>query len=164
MPEQWRAVHAFTGCQTLTGVARVDRGHSVLSRIIGYVFRFPAASDTVPVSVEMCQTDDGELWVRNFGQSQFRSKLTYAGNGRLYERFGTFKFELSLPVQNSEMAMPVARGWFLGIPLPKWILPESETREYVEESRFRFDVRLSAPLAGFIVHYQGWLEIEDQPH
>jgi hypothetical protein len=41
--------------------------------------------------------------------------------------------------------------------MPKALMPKSETAEYVEGGRFRFDVGISLPLAGLVVRYRGWL-------
>ena len=50
------------------------------------------------------------------------------------------------------------RGWLFGLPLPRWLLPRSEAREYVEDDRFHFDVAIDAPLGiGRLVRYRGWL-------
>jgi Domain of unknown function (DUF4166) len=54
------------------------------------------------------------------------------------------------------MRLPVRRGWFLGIPLPRFVLPISDSREYSENGVFKFDVSLIAPLGGgLIVRYKG---------
>ena len=50
------------------------------------------------------------------------------------------------------------RGWFFGLPLPRWLLPRSQTREYESDGRFHFEVGLYAPITGnLVVHYQGQL-------
>ncbi len=50
------------------------------------------------------------------------------------------------------------RGWLAGIPLPRFLLPVSDAREYEADGRFRFDVALDAPFnLGLIVRYQGQL-------
>ncbi len=52
----------------------------------------------------------------------------------------------------------VGCGWLLGIPMPRAFLPRSETREYVADGVFHFDVDLAAPLnGGRIVRYCGAL-------
>ena len=74
------------------------------------------------------------------------------------ERFGPFTFLLDLTVENGALHYPVVGGRFGPLPLPRWLLPGSEAREYVEDSRFHFDVRLLAPLTkGLMVHYRGHL-------
>jgi len=106
----------------------------------------------------MERVGETEVWTRDFDGQTFRSVLSPAGPGVVRERFGPFTFQMSLPVENGEMGMPVTHGWFLGVPMPKALLPRSDTREYEEGGVFRFDVKLSAPLVGLIVQYQGWLK------
>lgn len=54
------------------------------------------------------------------------------------------------------MHFPVHRGWFLGIPQPRFLLPVSDSREYSVDGVFHFDVSLIAPLGGgHIVRYRG---------
>jgi hypothetical protein len=56
----------------------------------------------------------------------------------------------------------MAGGRFLGIRLPRALLPRSDACESVENGMFRFDVRLSPPLIGLLAHYRGWLK-PDEP-
>jgi len=61
-------------------------------------------------------------------------------------------------VGTGALLYPVAGGRFGPFPLPRWLLPGSEAREYVEDGRFHFDVRLLAPVTkALIVHYRGHL-------
>ena len=54
--------------------------------------------------------------------------------------------------------MPIV-GWrFFGLPMPRFLAPVSVAREFEDETgRYRFDVRLSAPVVGLPAHYSGWL-------
>jgi Domain of unknown function (DUF4166) len=45
----------------------------------------------------------------------------------------------------------------MGIPLPGWSLPRSDTTEAADGPRTTFDVALSLPLIGPIVRYRGWV-------
>ncbi len=158
MPPLWRATHTVTPLKILEGEARITRGVGLLSRIIGALFRFPKAAEVVPVTVRMVAKDGREHWTRRFGESSFTSVLRGSRPGHLRERFGPFEFEMAVPETGNGIEMPVTRGWFCGVPMPKALLPRSETREFIQDDIFHFDVRLSAPLAGLIVHYQGWLK------
>lgn len=74
-----------------------------------------------------------------------------------------FAFAIDLEASGDGLAYPVGAGRFLGIPIPRALLPESETREAVDaEGRVTFDVALSAPIIGEVVRYRGWL-VPDQP-
>jgi len=158
MPASWRRTHDVWDLNTMTGEARVTRGSGVGAKLVAALFRFPPARETTPVSVRMERVGQTEIWTRDFDGQRFRSVLSYSGPDVVRERFGPFTFQMSLPVRNGQMGMPVTHGWFLGLPMPKALLPCSETREYDEDGVFRFDVKLSAPLVGMIVHYEGWLK------
>lgn len=158
MPASWRAAHDVWDVNTLSGASRVTRGTGALSKLIAALFRFPPERAETPVSVRMERVGAREIWTRNFDGQVFRSVLTAAGKGKVRERFGPFTFQMSLPLVAGEMEMPVTHGWFLGVPLPKAMLPRSETREYDHDGVFHFDVKISAPLAGLVVHYEGWLK------
>jgi hypothetical protein len=52
----------------------------------------------------------------------------------------------------------VLRRWSLfGLPLPTWLGPRSESYESAEQGRVNFHVRISHPLTGLIIRYDGWL-------
>lgn len=154
-----RALHGIGEVERFEGFARVERGESPLARFVAWCFGFPPAADRVPVIVTKIRTGGGEVWERNFGGRVFRSRLTAATTPyRVRERFGQFRFELELPVADGGMRLPVRRGWLFGVPLPRWLLPTSDSREYAEEGVFHFDVALGAPCGGGpIVRYRGWL-------
>jgi hypothetical protein len=50
-------------------------------------------------------------------------------------------------------------GWSVfGVPLPLALAPQGRAHEWQEHGRFWFDVPISLPLIGLVVHYTGWLE------
>jgi saccharopine dehydrogenase-like NADP-dependent oxidoreductase len=146
--------------ERLTGRASVERGKSWMARLLAAIFRFPKAGADVPVCVTKTTTTEGETWEREFAGRLFRSHLSIGTKtGHVFERFGPFRFELSLPVADGRMALEVTRGWVFGLPLPAILLPVSDSSEYVENGQFHFDVGMIAPLGGgLIVRYRGWLE------
>jgi len=67
-------------------------------------------------------------------------------------------FLLGLAVQDGALHFPVRAGRFLGLPMPRFLCPQSIAREYEAKGLFWFNVELRAPLTGqMIVHYRGWL-------
>ena len=161
LPPAVRALHDVVDQLCFEGESRVIGGSHPLSSLVRWIMGFPPAGEAVPVRVTMECRDGAEHWQRQFGRHRFSSVLSrYQGDppGHLRERFGAMQFELSLPADASGLQMPLHRGWFLGIPLPKFLLPRSETREFVDgQGRFNFDVDVSLPLIGRVVRYQGWL-------
>ncbi len=159
-----RSLHDVQDMESFSGTAQVTRGTSLLARFIAWFVGFPTAGDNVSLTVTKTRTENGEIWERDFNGHVFRSYLGPSSQPYRYrERFWLLTFEQDLPVENGAMHLPVRRGWFAGIPIPRVLLPASESREYVEDGAFHFDVALRAPLGqGLIVRYRGTLS-PDQP-
>ena len=166
LPPEVRELHSVQDVESFSGVAQVTRGTSVIARLAAWFFGFPPAGENVPVTVTKTRIDAGETWERNFAGRVFRSHCTPATEPYRYrERFLLFNYEQDLLVENGCMRLPVRRGWFLGMPIPRPLLPGSDSREYVVDGVFHFDVALSAPLGGgLIVRYRGGLKPDRTRH
>lgn len=158
--EAARDFHTITDRAVFAGTATIERGHFVLARAICLAFGFPPVGRDVPLTLTMTRTGDGETWVRMFGTRTLRSCLSPANHpGHIIERFGPVAYELALPVSDGEMSLDVKRGWIWGIPIPAIFLAVSESREYVQNGVFHFDIAAHAPLTGaLVVRYRGRLE------
>jgi NAD(P)-dependent dehydrogenase (short-subunit alcohol dehydrogenase family) len=157
LPEPVRATHLTAGQSRWHGRATVTRGKGLWGRFLCLLFRFPAQADDVPTEVMKTATPYGEVWQRRFGRQSFRSRLA-AESGGITESFGPFTFLLSLKVQDGALHYSVAAGWLGRLPLPRWLLPVSQSREYLQDGAFHFDVKLLAPLTRqMVVHYRGFL-------
>ncbi|MGL4310575.1 MAG: DUF4166 domain-containing protein [Paracoccaceae bacterium] len=165
LPPALQDLHRVIDCRRWQGRASIDRGAGLLSRFVGWLMRFPKSAPDISVAVTMQRRGDAvqnatETWLRDFGGQRFRSVLRGGRNGRgVRERFGILSFDIALAVRGDRLAYPVTGGRVLGLPLPRVLLPVSETTEHVDErGRACFDVALSHPLTGPIVRYRGWLE------
>lgn len=163
LPESVRESHQVIDQKILSGTATIIRGESLIAKLVAGVFRFPESGEKVPVTVMKYRTDHGETWLRDFDGQQFRSHLSKSESVgttvRVFEKFGLMKFELSLPVTENTLRWQVVRGWCLGVPLPKLMLPTSNTREFEQAGKMHFDVELKAPMGfGLLIRYQGWLQ------
>lgn len=157
LPPELRAAHATHGVHRFRGEARVTRGRGLWERFLAAVFGFPRAADLVEVEVVKTATAEGEIWERRFGQSRFRSVLSHGAEG-MTEAFGPFRFAIGLHAAAGAVHFPVTGGRVGPVPLPRWLLPVSETREELRDGRFAFDVTLRAPVTRrLIVRYEGWL-------
>ncbi len=166
VPDVLKAVHSAGPKLTIRGAASITRGRGVLARILAWIMRFPAAGENVPVSVTFKRHGDYDKWTRNFGGQEFSSTFS-AGSGRferlLCERFGPLTFAMAL-VPDPERLHLVMRGWsFLGLPLPRSLMPSGDSYEYAKGNRFCFDVEVRLPMAGFVVRYRGYLRFARAP-
>lgn len=163
LPAPVRTLHGVVRTAEYRGEAEVRNGRHPLARLARRVMRLPPAAACLPVRVRITTRRDGEHWQRQFGASRFATRLRWqAGQRAVTETFSVFglpmRFELGLAVHDGALHWPVRRGWFCGVPLPRWLLPVSESREDVDaEGRFRFDVSISLRGLGLVAHYRGWL-------
>ena len=160
----WWLPRRIVGCRWHgIWVLRISRGGTDRGgmRVLGIgpdgpVMRFPPEAADVPLTVRMDRRGDAEVWIREFAGCRFRSTLRLH-RGQMTERFGALTFAIALRVQGGVLQYPVTKGWFLGIPMPRWALPRSDTAEGADGGRATFDVALSLPVIGPVVRYQGWL-------
>ncbi|TGQ74543.1 SDR family NAD(P)-dependent oxidoreductase [Mesorhizobium sp. M00.F.Ca.ET.186.01.1.1] len=162
LPREIRAMHDRAAMAR--GRGSVERGTTILSRIVASLVGFPRASADSPVEVRFDTDKAGETWTRTFGTHSFSSRQ-FAGEGRsqrlLCERFGPLSFAMALVTEDGKLKLVLRRWNVLGLPLPMWLCPRSTSHEAVEDGKFRFHVEISHPLTDLIVRYRGWLEPVD---
>ena len=162
LPSRLQELHMVSENRKWRGEASVRRGAGRLSKVAGWIAGFPPAAASVSIEVEMRATGKGETWIRRFGQKRFKSYLSMRSRRRkpvLIERFGLMSFQIDLGEDAGKLRFPVQSGRVLGIPLPAFLRPASDTFEYVDDQgRACFSVRVSLPIAGLIAQYEGWLK------
>ena len=166
LPAVLRAVHGAGPKLTVSGQSSITRGRGVLARILAWIMRFPAAGENVPVSVTFERHGYFDKWTRDFGGQVFASTFS-AGSGRfehlLCERFGPLTFGMALVPDVDRLNLVMRRWSFLGLPLPRSLMPSGDSYEYAKDNRFCFDVEIRLPLAGFVVRYRGYLRFARAP-
>jgi hypothetical protein len=161
LPDAIRAMHDGGRTWIAEGRATVERGRSVLARIIATAMGFPKAGDDVPVSVRFDAKNGRETWTRTFAGRAF-SSVQFEGRGRdaghLCERFGPLTFGLAMAIEDGRLRLIVRQWSVLGLPLPRVLAPTGNTFESAEDGRFHFHVEIGFPWTGLIVRYRGWLK------
>ncbi len=156
LPGSLQQLHTVLRDGGFRGEAQVTRGKNPLSRLIATIFGFPSVGKH-DLQVHIKVDGKGERWTRRFSGKNFTSHLRKSGRF-LTENFGPLQFQFALPVTDSRLTM-VMTGWkFWCLPLPLFLAPRSEASEWEESERFHFDVPITLPLVGLMVHYRGWLE------
>lgn len=164
LPPRVRELHACLTERRWSGKAQVRRGDGILAKIVCAVIGFPRSGDDIPVTVSLAPEQEAERWTRDFGGKTFAS-VQSCGSGRdqhlLVERFGVISVSLALIVDGGRLFL-IPRRWSLfGLPMPKTLLPGSNSFETEENGAFCFDVEIRAPVAGLIVAYRGQLALMD---
>jgi hypothetical protein len=156
LPPSVRGMHAVLRDGGAFGEAQVTGAANAIGALISRIVGFPRAG-RYELHVTFNESDGTETWARHFGKTLFHSVLEER-DGALTERFGPLRFAFDLPSSATGLKM-IMKGWsVLGVPLPLALAPRSLASEWEEDGRFHFDVPISLPLIGRLVHYRGWLE------
>lgn len=161
LPEPIRALHSCLSVTKFAGQADVDGGATFVAKVIARVVGFPKTQKAIPVEVNLNANEAQEIWVRIFDGKPFRSVLRQGSDlGEVIERFAALHFTIALKVQDGRLLYPAIGAKLFGIlPIPKFLLPVSETSEFVDDQgRFNFDVDISLAPFGQVVRYRGWLK------
>jgi hypothetical protein len=151
-----QAMHDVIGAARATGTAQVERGRSLLARLIGTVMGFPPGGD-YPVEVRFAAHGGKERWTRQFGKHSFSSEMSRKG-ALLTERFGPMRFHFKLvPTPEGGLIMDLRSWSCLRIPMPRLLAPRIAASERAEGEAFCFDVAVALPLIGLVVRYAGRL-------
>lgn len=158
LPLAVRRMHEVLRDGGASGEAEVLGATNALGTLVARIMRFPPPGRH-KLQAAFAERDGEERWTRQFGATSFASSLS-SKDGALVERFGLFRFMFDLPSDDRGLEMAM-KGWAFGrLPLPLVLAPRSCAREWEELGRFNFDVPIELPLIGRIVHYKGWLVLE----
>ena len=158
LPKPLQDAHLVTSYKTLAGTVDVQRGKNPLANLIALLFGFPKTQKDAPIKVSMDLQGEKEIWTRTIGKSAFKSVLSEGQNrNEIFERFGPVKFKIKLLHRDGRLHYGLDIARFLGIPLPKFLTPNSETYEWSRDGKFKFHVDISLPLLGRLIQYKGTL-------
>jgi len=160
LPPATKAIHRPDPVLLLDGIADMDGAESRAGRLIARLMGFPGPARDAKLRVVIeANRDGGENWARVYPDRVMRSVMAApdAERGTVEERFGSLRVRLRLDADKTGLALtPVAATWRT-IPLPLWLLPRIAASERAAGDRHLFDVSVSRPLLGRLVHYRGSL-------
>lgn len=153
-----QALHTVNSLRTFSGSCTVRRGSHPLAHLAARAIGFPKAGANQPITVTIQPDAAGERWRRTSNGRTF-SSTQMPGQGRsewlTRETFGPIRVDIALLVENGNLRYVIRRWTLFGVPMPRSWGPRSIALESVENGLFKFDVEISHPLTGLIVHYVG---------
>jgi Domain of unknown function (DUF4166) len=165
LPAPVRRVHSLRVPLVAAGHAEITAASGHFARFICRFAGLPCPGRDVDVVVTFAPNETGgEHWDRKFADRRYTSTIK-AGSGRdqglLIERFRAFDLRFQLAGSREGVAW-VLIGWrFLRIPLPLWSVPQVKCLESADGERYTFDIDVTFPLIGWLMHYRGWLLPQD---
>ena len=151
-----RELHDIQGVSVWAGMASVERGRSLVSRLAALVSGLPPEGRDQPLRVTFEPVGARENWSRQFGSAPFRS-VQYENGGFLFERVGPTTFVFTALASAEGLALRLDGFRVLGLPLPRLLHPVVRTFECERDGRYHFEVEARLPLFGLLVRYGGWL-------
>lgn len=170
LPEPVRRLHPAGSRVRGAGRFEVRHGGRLTARLLARLMRLPAAGDAVPVVLTVePEGAGGERWHRSFGGRPFVTHQRERPPGLLADRAGAvemyFRMEAEAGALVYRHAATALRLGRLRVPLPRALAPRVEAREWAEpgDARVVVRVRVSAPLVGPLITYEGKIELEAAP-
>lgn len=158
LPDVLKDGHNVFNFKTLSGKVDVVRGKNLIAILIAKLFGFPPTQSDATIKVSMDRQGEQEVWIRHINETAFKSTFTQVVTaGEVYEKFGPVKFKVNLRLDQDRLHYDLVSARVLGVPLPKFFLPKSNTHERVESGKFVFDVDVHLPIFGRLIRYTGQL-------
>ena len=82
--------------------------------------------------------------------------------GELVESLGVARLTFALNAVNGALNMQLTRLRFLGLPCPRWLMPQVLAEECGNGQRFHFHVAASLPWVGVVAGYRGHLVLPQE--
>ncbi|MBG9389173.1 DUF4166 domain-containing protein [Caenimonas aquaedulcis] len=151
-----RAFHRLSGRHVLTGEVRTHAPQTWLARLLAWGLGTPTTDGGGAIRFELDATPRAETWTRHFPAKTMTSTLRASGNS-VVEHLGVSRLTFHLHEQDTRLEMRLVRLRFLGLPCPRWLMPDIVAVESGEGSRFQFEVQARVPIAGLVARYAGHL-------
>ncbi|MGH8783016.1 DUF4166 domain-containing protein [Paraburkholderia sp.] len=161
LPFEVRAFHSLQGRVRLSGTVTVTGATTAVGRLVALALRFPAESQLETFAFELDANPLEESWTRIFPARTMRSRLSARG-GFLTEAIGPIRLWFALEASSVQLAMHLRKVTFLGIPVPRSLVPRIHAVEQGDNGSFRFDVLATWPGTRHMVAYRGTLDVGPQ--
>ena len=165
---QWNDVHPKVRGSHLSGAElrancrlNITGCSHIIGKIIGRVASLPGPMSDAPVTLQIRQIPEGELWNRVFPDRSLKSIQYISDDGCLIDRFGMIAFCFRLTISNGciihchERTELRWRGMKLTIPKIFSPVVTSHEEPDTDESASRIHVSLSVPIIGHLLTYNG---------
>ncbi|HEX8285318.1 MAG TPA: DUF4166 domain-containing protein [Pyrinomonadaceae bacterium] len=164
LDERVRSLHA---CGRATGKFAVRRGEGRVARVVARLLGLPLAGEAVPLLLTVTpEATGGERWRRAFDGRDFVTVQSEHAGSLLAERTGPFELLFRLTVEGGALAYrregAALRAGRLRLRLPRSLAPSVEALERADGRGVRVSVRVTAPLVGLLIEYEGLVRMEEE--
>lgn len=163
LPEVVRLMHGVGG--EVRGRFGITHGKRWLAKRLASWSRLPHQAESSQTVLKISVEGAGERWDRNFDGVVFSTSQWTTGDRCLVERFKGWELVFALSVDGLTLVYEQRRARFCVGPLrlrvPRLFAPRIRAMETgVEQNRVHVEVKVSLPLIGLLIAYDGHLEAE----
>lgn len=156
LPAAHRAFYDTPGTTVLTGTAQIWRSRNPIAGLFCTAVGLPAEGEGVPLTLTVTRSTGREHWARRFGRRRYASSFA-AADDVLVERMGLLTNVFRLTIVEGRLHLHLTGLRVLGVPLPAWLRPSCHAIETTDRGALTFDIPISMPGFGPVIHYRGRL-------
>jgi hypothetical protein len=169
-PDLADSLRAFLGTaqqRRFRGRVRIERSTNGMARLVARLLGLPKPSESMPAELAIIPERGCEIWRRTFGDRTLTTRQSAGPGGTLMERYGLLEFSFVLRVENGGLHFDQAQTTIhlasFRLRMPGWMSPRvSAVCEAVARiNRTHASVRITAPVIGTVLAYDGDFEIEE---
>ncbi|HEX8352051.1 MAG TPA: DUF4166 domain-containing protein [Pyrinomonadaceae bacterium] len=169
LDEPVRRFHTYDGELRGAGTFAVRRGAGRAARLVARLLGLPEGGEAVPLllSVER-QAGGGERWRRSFAGKDFITEQGEHAGRLMAERAGPFELLYRLDAEGGALAYTqvgaALRAGRVRLRLPRRLAPRVGARERAAEGGecVHVCVRVTSPLVGLVIEYEGRVRTEGE--
>jgi hypothetical protein len=170
LDERVRRLHARGPASRLRagGVFAVRRGRGLAARALARLLGLPAGGEAVPLRLSIEPAGGGERWRRAFAGREFVTVQREHAGALLAERAGPFELLFRLSADGGALVYTQEGSALCAGPLkwrlPRLLAPRVEARERARGggAGVLVTVRVTAPLAGLVIEYEGHVTDDEE--
>lgn len=159
-------VRRFHAHARSSGTFVVRRGGGRLARLVARLMGLPEAGEAVPLRLTVTPHGGGERWHRAFADKNFVTDQRAHAGSLLAERTGPFELLFSLTVEGGALVYSQEDAFLrvrsLRVRLPRRVAPRVAAWERADNRGVRVSVRVTAPLVGPLIEYEGQVMWEQE--
>lgn len=158
LPMAVQRFHSLRGHALLHGWVETRAPASLLGRCLAILLNAPRKTGDGPLQFELEAGPGSETWTRNFPTRTMASRMRLVGD-KLEEKLGAATLVFMLRADERKLDMELTGMRFLGVPCPRWLMPQVIAQETGDGDQLHFHVTASLRFAGTVAWYRGHLDV-----